>query len=202
VIVAATKSPDDTRELAAAVAGLARPEDVLLLEGELGSGKTVFAQGFGRGLGVEEQVTSPTFTLVRTYEGRLTLVHADVYRLDHLQEVVDLALPELLDEGGVAVIEWGDVAAAALPPDFLEVCLEPGSGDDDRFLTLMAVGGRWQPRLPSLALALDRWLVDGGRDLGAWPERPAAGFGSPPLGGGRGWGAARGGEAADGGDLR
>jgi tRNA threonylcarbamoyladenosine biosynthesis protein TsaE len=169
VIVAATKSPDDTRELAAAVAGLARPGDVLLLEGELGSGKTVFAQGFGRGLGVEEQVTSPTFTLVRTYEGRLTLVHADVYRLDHLQEVVDLALPELLDEGAVAVIEWGDVAASTLAPDFLEVCLEQGSGDDDRLLTLRAVGGRWLPREPSLALALDRWLVHGGGDLAAWP---------------------------------
>lgn len=168
MIVAATKSPDDTRELAATMAGVARPGDVLLVGGELGSGKTVFAQGFGRGLGVEEQVTSPTFILVRTYEGRLTLVHADMYRLDHLQEVVDLALPELLDEGAVAVIEWGDVAAAVLPPDFLEVCLERGSADDDRLVTLRAVGGRWQPRLPSLALALDRWLVDGGGDLGAW----------------------------------
>jgi tRNA threonylcarbamoyladenosine biosynthesis protein TsaE len=162
VIVAATKSPDDTRELAAAVAGLTRAGDMLLLAGELGTGKTVFAQGFGRGLGVEEQVTSPTFTLVRTYRGRLTLVHADVYRLDHLQEVVDLALPELLDEGGVALIEWGDVAAAALSPDFLEVCLEQGAGDDDRLVTLRAVGGRWPTRLRPLAVALDRWLVDGG----------------------------------------
>jgi tRNA threonylcarbamoyladenosine biosynthesis protein TsaE len=159
VIVAATKSPDDTRELAAAVAGLARPGDVLLLAGELGTGKTVFAQGFGRGLGVEEQVTSPTFTLVRTYRGRLTLVHADVYRLDHLQEVVDLALPELLDEGGVALIEWGDVAAAALAPDFLEVCLEPGAGDDDRLVTLRAVGPSWPSRLRPLTVSLDRWLV-------------------------------------------
>ena len=159
MIVAATKSADDTRELAAAMAGLARPGDVLLLAGELGTGKTVFAQGFGRGLGVEEQVTSPTFTLMRTYEGRLTLVHADVYRLDHLQEVVDLALPELLDEGGVAVVEWGDVAAAALAPDFLEVCLEQGAGDDDRLVTLRATGGRWSSRLRPLAMALDRWLV-------------------------------------------
>jgi len=169
VIVTATKSPDDTRELAAAVAGLARPGDVLLLAGELGTGKTVFAQGFGRGLGVDEQVTSPTFTLVRTYEGRLTLVHADVYRLDHLQEVVDLALPELLDEGAVALVEWGDVAAAALAPDFLEVCLELGAGDDDRTLTLRAVGGRWSARLCSLAVAVDRWLVDRGPDPEASP---------------------------------
>ncbi|HEX6476080.1 MAG TPA: tRNA (adenosine(37)-N6)-threonylcarbamoyltransferase complex ATPase subunit type 1 TsaE [Acidimicrobiales bacterium] len=167
MIVAATKSPDDTRELAAAVAGVVQPGDVLLLAGELGSGKTVFAQGFGRGLEVEEQVTSPTFTLLRIYEGRITLVHADVYRLDHLQEVVDLALPELLDDGGVALIEWGDVAAAALGPDFLEVGLDPGVGDDDRLLTLRAVGGRWSGRLPLLAVVLDRWLVDPGPAPGA-----------------------------------
>jgi tRNA threonylcarbamoyladenosine biosynthesis protein TsaE len=169
LIVAATKSPDDTRELAAALARVVQPGDVLLLAGELGSGKTVFAQGFGRGLGVEEQVTSPTFTLLRTYEGRITLVHADVYRLDHLQEVVDLALPELLDEGGVALIEWGDVAAAALAPDFLEVCLEPGVGDDDRVVTLRAVGARWSGRLRVLAVVLDRWLVDPGPAPGAVP---------------------------------
>jgi tRNA threonylcarbamoyladenosine biosynthesis protein TsaE len=167
VIVAATKSPDDTRELAAAVAGVVHEGDVVLLAGELGSGKTVFAQGFGRGLGVEEPVTSPTFTLLRTYEGRITLVHADVYRLDHLQEVVDLALPELLDEGGVALVEWGDMAAATLAPDFLEVGLELGAGDDDRVLTLRAVGGRWSARLGVLALVLDRWLIGPGPAPGA-----------------------------------
>ena len=172
MIVAATKSADDTRELAAAAAGVAEPGDVLLLAGELGTGKTVFAQGFGRGLGVEEPVTSPTFTLLRTYEGRIPLVHADVYRLDHLQEVVDLALPELLDEGAVALIEWGDVAAATLAPDFLEVGLELGAGDDDRVLTLRAVGGRWSGRLPLLALALDRWLIDPGPDRGVVQEAP------------------------------
>ncbi|HEY3702789.1 MAG TPA: tRNA (adenosine(37)-N6)-threonylcarbamoyltransferase complex ATPase subunit type 1 TsaE [Acidimicrobiales bacterium] len=169
MIVAATKSPDDTRELAATVAGAVQPGDVVLLAGELGTGKTVFAQGFGRGLGVEEPVTSPTFTLVRTYEGRITLVHADVYRLDHLQEVVDLALPELLDEGGVALVEWGDMAAAALAPDFLEVGLQLGAGDDDRVLTLRAVGRRWSVRLAPLALALDRWLIDPGPDPGVVP---------------------------------
>ena len=82
----ATKSVDDTRELGAALADLARPGDVLILAGDLGTGKTAFAQGFARGLGVEEQVTSPTFILARSYEGRLRMHHLDVYRLDHLQE--------------------------------------------------------------------------------------------------------------------
>ena len=77
MITARTKSPDDTRELAGAMAGLARAGDVVLLAGELGAGKTVFAQGFGRALGIEEPITSPSFTLVRIYPGRVRLVHAD-----------------------------------------------------------------------------------------------------------------------------
>jgi len=162
VITARTKSPDDTRELAGAVAGLARAGDVLLLAGELGAGKTVFAQGFGRALGIEEPITSPSFTLVRIYPGRLRLVHADVYRLDHLQEVVDLALPELVDEGAVAVVEWGDVAAPALPADYLEVRLEWSEAEDERRVSVGAVGPAWSARYGALAAALGRW----GRDAG------------------------------------
>jgi tRNA threonylcarbamoyladenosine biosynthesis protein TsaE len=158
-LVAATKSADDTRELAGQVAALAKPGDVVLLAGELGSGKTAFAQGFGRALGVDEPIVSPTFTLVRTYPGRLTLVHVDVYRLDHLQEVVDLGLPELLDDGGVALIEWGDMAAPTLPADFLEVRLDYGEADDDRHLSFRVVGPSWAPRQAALHSALARWCV-------------------------------------------
>lgn len=159
-LTAATKSVDDTRELAGQVAALAKPGDVVLLAGELGSGKTAFAQGFGRALGVDEPIVSPTFTLVRTYPGRLSLVHVDVYRLDHLQEVVDLGLPELLDEGGVALIEWGDMAAPALPADFLEVRFDYGAADDDRRLGFRIVGPSWAPRHTALRTALARWCVE------------------------------------------
>lgn len=162
MITARTKSPDDTRELAGAMAGLARAGDVVLLAGELGAGKTVFAQGFGRALGIEEPITSPSFTLVRIYPGRVRLVHADVYRLDHLQEVVDLALPELVDEGAVAVVEWGDVAAPALPADYLEVRLEWSEAEDERRVSVGAVGPAWSARQGALAAALGRW----GRDAG------------------------------------
>jgi len=157
VITAFTKSPDDTRELAGAVAALARAGDVVLVAGELGSGKTVFAQGFGRALGIQEPITSPSFTLVRIYPGRVRLVHADVYRLDLLQEVIDLALPELVDEGAVAVIEWGDVAAAALAADFLEVRLDWTQGDDERVVNLHTVGPAWSARQRALSAALGRW---------------------------------------------
>jgi tRNA threonylcarbamoyladenosine biosynthesis protein TsaE len=157
VISVLTKSAEDTRELGAALSTLARAGDVILLSGDLGAGKTTMVQGFARGLGITDQVVSPTFILVRTYEGRLTLVHADAYRMDNLQEVTDLDLPELLDDGGVALVEWGDVIAPVLPSDYLEVRLDFGEGDDDRQISVRVVGPTWAPRAAALRQALDRW---------------------------------------------
>jgi tRNA threonylcarbamoyladenosine biosynthesis protein TsaE len=157
VITVVTKSAEDTRELGGALSSVARQGDMILLSGDLGSGKTTLVQGFARGLGITEPVVSPTFILVRTYAGRLTLVHADAYRMDNLQEVTDLDLPELLDDGGVAVVEWGDVIAPVLPADYLEVRLEPGDGDDDRRIDVRVVGPTWASRLAALRSALDRW---------------------------------------------
>jgi tRNA threonylcarbamoyladenosine biosynthesis protein TsaE len=130
--------------------------DVILLGGDLGAGKTTFTQGLARSLGIDELVTSPTFTLLRSYENPkgLRLLHADMYRLDHLQEIVDLGLPELLDEGAVAVVEWGDLAAPVLLPDYLEVRLTFGESDDARVLTMRPVGPKWCARLRSLDQAL------------------------------------------------
>ena len=160
MITAATKSVDDTRALAAEVAGLAQPGDLIVLAGDLGTGKTAFAQGFARGLGIDEPVTSPAFILVRTYEGRLPLVHLDVYRLDHMQELVDLGIAELLDEGAVTLVEWGDAVTPALPSDFLEVRLEaPEDMTDDRRLSIRSVGPAWPPRADLLRVALARWAV-------------------------------------------
>lgn len=157
MLSAATKSADDTREMAAQVATLAKPGDLILLAGDLGAGKTAFAQGFGRALGVDEPIVSPTFTLVRTYPGRMPMLHVDVYRLDHLQEVVDLGLAEMLDEGGVALIEWGDMAAPSLPADFLEVRIDYGDADDERRFDFRIVGPSWAPRNRALQTALSRW---------------------------------------------
>jgi len=161
VITAATKSVDDTRALAAEVAALAKPGDLIVLAGDLGTGKTAFAQGFARGLGITEPVTSPAFVLVRTYEGRLPLVHLDVYRLDHLQELVDLGISELLDEGAVTLVEWGDAVTPALPADFLEVRLDTGddAAPDDRVVGIRSVGPGWPPRIDALRSALARWAV-------------------------------------------
>ncbi|MDQ3680277.1 MAG: tRNA (adenosine(37)-N6)-threonylcarbamoyltransferase complex ATPase subunit type 1 TsaE [Actinomycetota bacterium] len=157
LITAVTKSADDTRQLGALLASLALPGDVILLSGDLGAGKTTFAQGFARGLGVEDAVVSPTFTLVRDYQGRLPLVHCDVYRLDHLQEVLDLGLGEMLDDGAVALVEWGDVAAPALPPDYLEMRIQLSDTDAERWLAGRAVGSSWVRRMDELRAAMGRW---------------------------------------------
>jgi tRNA threonylcarbamoyladenosine biosynthesis protein TsaE len=159
VIDVLTKSADDTRDLGAAVASVVTPGDVVLLAGDLGAGKTTLTQGFARGLDISEQVTSPTFVLMRPYQGRLALVHVDAYRLDHLQEVVDLGLPEMLDDGAIAVIEWGDVVAPVLPADFLELRLEYGEADDDRAIRLRTVGTRWAARNGALQRVVERWSV-------------------------------------------
>ncbi len=168
MIFARTTSADETKELAAALAELARPGDLLLLVGDLGAGKTAFTQGFGAALGIDELITSPTFTLVNTYVGRLELNHLDVYRLGDLAEFEDLGMGEMLDDGSVTVIEWGDAVAPALPSDFLEirisfdevaVAIDPtGASDDVRVLEMVPVGPRWAARIRAVATAVAPWI--------------------------------------------
>lgn len=156
-LVATTAAVEETMALGGAVAALARPGDILLLSGDLGTGKTAFTKGFAAGLGVVDQVVSPTFTIARDYDGRLRMHHLDVYRLDYLQEAIDLGLAELTDDGGVTLIEWGEVVIPTLPPDYLEVRMGYGDGDDDRRIELVPVGVGWAARAGELAGALAPW---------------------------------------------
>jgi tRNA threonylcarbamoyladenosine biosynthesis protein TsaE len=160
MIVARTASATATVELGHALAELARPTDVILLSGDLGAGKTTFSQGFGLGLGIDEQITSPTFTLVRSYTGRLDLYHLDVYRLD-LGEVADLGLNEVVDDESVTLIEWGDMVVPLLGKDHLEIRITLGDGDDDRIFQIEA-NGSWAARNRALRTALAPWLDDAG----------------------------------------
>jgi tRNA threonylcarbamoyladenosine biosynthesis protein TsaE len=159
------QSPDETRQIAGSLAGVARDGDVILLIGEMGSGKTVFAQGFGQELGVDEPITSPTFTLVHSYDtGRMALHHADLYRLDLQSEVADLALSELVEGDGILLVEWGE-AAADIVGDHLEVSFErvgesdsaTVDGDSQRWLTIRPVGSAWNSRWSRLETALAPW---------------------------------------------
>jgi tRNA threonylcarbamoyladenosine biosynthesis protein TsaE len=127
-----TASPEDTRDIAAALAAHLVAGDVVALSGELGAGKTCFVQGAARGLDVDRPVTSPTFVLVRHYEGRLPVVHCDVYRLDRLGDVLQLG-DEVLASDVVTFVEWGDAIVPLLPDDRLDVELStlPVSTDGD-----------------------------------------------------------------------
>src|SRR5690349_11309434 len=153
-----SRSADDTRALGERLASVLRPGDVVVLTGDLGAGKTVLAKGIAAGLGVSEPVVSPTFTIVREYEGDVPLQHLDVYRLDHLQEVIDLGLDELLDGHAVTIVEWGEAVSALLPADRLEVSLmllPPEEADDDtRVVELHGVGPAWATRADALAAAV------------------------------------------------
>ena len=162
-LFASARGPDEMKALGAALARLLCPGDTVLLGGDLGAGKTTFVQGLAAALGVSEPVTSPTFVLVHSYETvpGWKLLHADVWRLEQLQEVIDLALPELIEEGGAAVVEWGEMAAPALAPDCLHVAIdfeddEPplSAADGVRRLAFRALGPSWEKRMAGLQAAL------------------------------------------------
>ncbi len=149
-------SPDDTRDIAEAIAASLVAGDVVALSGELGAGKTCFVQGTARGLGIDVRVTSPTFVLVKLYEGRLPLVHCDIYRLETVADVQQLG-DEVLAPDAVTCIEWGDAITGMLPADRLEVELTH-LDEDSRTVRLTANGG-WCDRLDAVAEACATWRI-------------------------------------------
>lgn len=173
-LIASARSPDEMKLLGAALARLLRPGDTVLLGGDLGAGKTTFTQGLAAALGVAGPVTSPTFVLLHSYRTSAgwDLLHADVWRLEQLQEVIDLAIPELVEEGAAAVVEWGELAAPALAPDFLHVAIDfevegagggatgevggeaSGEAGGARRVVFWAQGPSWQDRMAELSAAL------------------------------------------------
>ncbi len=136
-------SPEETRRLGELLGGLLRGGDVVGLSGELGSGKTCLVQGIARGLGVESSVpvTSPTFTLVGEYPGRVALRHADFYRVESYARLDDAGFDDLLDASGVLVVEWPERFPEALPDERLDVRIELLS-ESSRRLRFAARGER------------------------------------------------------------
>ena len=136
-------TPPETMALGRRLASMLRAGDVILLAGDLGSGKTAFVSGLAEGLGVEERVTSPSFVIVKRYDGLLPLVHVDVYRLGSSGEFEDLELIEEAEDG-VLAIEWGHAVSSSVPADHL--LIEFSVADDEcRTLTIIPKG-RWNSR--------------------------------------------------------
>jgi len=150
-----TASAAATEALGRSIAPLLEGRDVLLLVGGLGAGKTTFVRGLAGGLGYAGQVTSPTFTLCHTYDGRLALVHVDLWRLERAAEVADLALEEELEEGSVLVVEWGEAADDLFGAEALVVNFEPGRTDTERLVGLEARGTAWAARAGRLRDVLE-----------------------------------------------
>lgn len=134
-----SRNAEATRALGASLGRLAEPGDVLCLWGELGAGKTVFAKGFGAGLGVRDTILSPSFVLMGEYAGRLPLFHIDLYRLASATEALDGGLLDDRQAAGVVLIEWPDRLADDVPPDRLDVRIE-GGGDDPRTISIESRG--------------------------------------------------------------
>lgn len=127
-----TRGEDATRSLGCRLAQVLEEGDVVLLVGGLGTGKTTFVKGLAEGLGCAEEVTSPTFTICHTYSGRLDVVHADLWRLERVNEIRDLALEEALEGGAVLVAEWGEAAEPMFGAEALVVRFSEGDSEDSR----------------------------------------------------------------------
>ena len=158
-------STDDTRGIAQAIAKLVRAGDMIVLIGEMGSGKTTFSQHFAHALGVSEPVTSPTFNLLHNYSGsRLKLHHADLYRLERTGELDDLGLTDLQEAGGVMLVEWGDVVGDALGTGLVLKLAAPENSDTEDLLTVRQIeidwrGMQWETRWDKLRSSLDTWTI-------------------------------------------
>ncbi|NLI14263.1 tRNA (adenosine(37)-N6)-threonylcarbamoyltransferase complex ATPase subunit type 1 TsaE [Pelotomaculum propionicicum] len=140
-----TFSAEETESLGEKLGSFLDPGDVLCLYGDLGAGKTVFARGVARGLGIENHVTSPTFTLINEYQGRLPLYHMDVFRLCSPQEMEDLGYEEYLYGSGVTLVEWADIVLQILPHERLDITIARSQeGDDSREITLAPLGDRYR----------------------------------------------------------
>jgi tRNA threonylcarbamoyladenosine biosynthesis protein TsaE len=185
-VVLRSRTPQETQTLAATLAGMLRPGDVVALTGELGAGKTCFVQGAAAALGVTERVTSPSFMLRREYDGDVPILHMDIYRLETFQEIVDIGYEEVYDLQRVTFIEWGDAMSPLLPRDHLElefrlppVDAPPVAGDEERRIVVRPRGDDWRRRIAELRARLEPWVDGADSAAENVPEGPSTAENGP-----------------------
>jgi tRNA threonylcarbamoyladenosine biosynthesis protein TsaE len=159
-----------TKAIGAAVAGLLEPGDVVGLAGDLGAGKTRLVQGAADALGADGPVLSPTFMLVREYDGDPPIHHVDAYRLSGPLELEDLGLEDVLATDAVVFVEWADRVAAALPESWLELVLHIRD-DDRREIEARPHGPAWDRRADPLTAALQPFVAGRSPAPGSWEPR-------------------------------
>jgi len=135
-------SPEQTQKIGVRIGELATPGDIFLLVGGLGTGKTCLTQGIAWGLNIREYALSPSFVVVRELYGRLPLYHIDLYRLDHIEEIIELGLDDYLYGGGVCVVEWAEKGLSVLPIEHLLIEISYLS-DTERSFQLKPSGQRY-----------------------------------------------------------
>lgn len=137
-----THSDQETRELGKEMGQKAFPGQVICLIGDLGTGKTIFTKGFAEGLGITEPVSSPTFTILQSYEeGRMPFYHFDVYRIGSVEEMEEIGFDDCIFGEGVCMIEWADLIEEILPEEYTKITIQkdPEKGFDYRTITIETI---------------------------------------------------------------
>ena len=135
---------EETYKIGELIGALVNSGDIICLIGDLGTGKTHLTKGIAKGLGIEDHITSPTFTIVNEYTGRLKLYHFDVYRVNDPDEIAAIGFDEYIFSDGVSIIEWANYIEELIPPNYLSITIEklPQLGDDVRKINIQQHG--WQ----------------------------------------------------------
>jgi tRNA threonylcarbamoyladenosine biosynthesis protein TsaE len=144
------RSLEDTKEFGIKLGNALKPGDILCLNGDLGAGKTTLTKSIGRGLGVEDYITSPTFALINEYEGKFPVYHFDTYRLEEIEEIDDLGFDEYIYGKGVSIIEWADKIEKALPREKMIIEIKKGKEENERILSIKGFGNRYEEIIEEL----------------------------------------------------
>ena len=144
------KNLEETNAFGIKLGRVLKKGDILCLNGDLGAGKTTLTKSIGKGLGVEEYITSPTFALINQYSGRIPVYHFDVYRLEAADELYDLGFDEYFYGNGVCIIEWADKIERMIPQEKIVINIEKGNNQDERILNILGAGNRFEELVKEL----------------------------------------------------